>query len=234
VTESANRNAFDECVGAYNEGLQKGLSVSGENKDYFARRRVEWTAARLGSSSHVRMVIDYGCGTGDTTPFLIRSLRPKRLLGMDVSRESLKRAATQYGACADFCHPDAYRPDAAADLIYTNGTFHHVDPSQRGEAIAYLHRCLRPAGYVAFWENNPWNPGTRIVMKRIPFDRDARPLSAPRARRLLEEGGFHVDRTDYLFIFPRALRLLRFLEPRLTSLPCGAQYMLLARKPQEL
>ena len=43
--------------------------------------------------------------------------------------------------------------------------------------------ALRPGGLFAFWENNPWNPGTRLVMSRIPFDRDAITLSA------LERGG---------------------------------------------
>ena len=67
-------------------------------------------------------------------------------------------------------------------------------------------------------------------MSRIPFDRDAIMLSAREASRMLRAAGFTVLRTDYLFIFPRALRWFRPLERFLTSLPFGAQYQVLARK----
>ena len=43
----------------------------------------------------------------------------------------------------------------------------------------------RPAGYFALFENNPWNPGARLVMRRIPFDRDAIMLSPRHAARML-------------------------------------------------
>jgi hypothetical protein len=40
-----------------------------------------------------------------------------------------------------------------------------------------------------------------------------------------------VARTDFLFFFPRQLQALRPLERRLVSLPLGAQYLVLARRP---
>jgi hypothetical protein len=67
-------------------------------------------------------------------------------------------------------------------------------------------------------------------MRRIPFDRDAKLLSPPHARALLTRAGFDVLRTDFLFLFPRALSLLRPLERRLARFPVGAQYMILCRK----
>ena len=42
--------------------------------------------------------------------------------------------------------------------------------------------ALLTGGVLALFENNPWNPGTRLVMKRIPFDRNAQTIS-PRAGR---------------------------------------------------
>lgn len=48
----------------------------------------------------------------------------------------------------------------------------------------------------------------RYVMRRIPFDRDAVPLSAPDASRLFHAGGFDILHIDFLFILPRALALL--------------------------
>ena len=94
-----------------------------------------------------------------------------------------------------------------------------------------IRRALKPGGLFAFWENNPWNPGTRYVMSRIPFDRDAITLTPPEAWRLLQGCGFEILRTDFLFVFPRFLGWLRRLEPRMSSLPCGAQYMVLGITP---
>ena len=79
---------------------------------------------------------------------------------------------------------------------------------ERAGAIDYIYRALRPGGLMAFWENNPWNPGTRYVMSRIPFDRDAITLSAREAQGLIRTGGLDVLRTDFLFIFPKGTGLL--------------------------
>ena len=68
------------------------------------------------------------------------------------------------------------------------------------------------------------------VMKRIPFDRDAKPFSPKRAKAMLAEAGFQIAAESSLFYFPRPLSVLRALEPRLRSLPLGAQYLILARK----
>jgi hypothetical protein len=84
---------------------------------------------------------------------------------------------------------------------------------------------------LALWENNPWNPGTRYVMSRIPFDHDAITLNTRQSRRLVMAAGFEVLRTDYLFVFPHFLRWLRTLEAPLSSIPIGGQYELLCRKP---
>ena len=116
------------------------------------------------------------------------------------------------------------------DLAFCNGVFHHIPLAERADAVRWVHQSLRPKGFFAFWENNPWNPGTRYVMSRIPFDRDAITLSPPESRRLLSAGGFEILRTDFLFFFPRWLGWLRRIEPRLTGLPLGAQYLVLTRK----
>jgi SAM-dependent methyltransferase len=124
-----------------------------------------------------------------------------------------------------------YEPAEEFDLAYTSGVFHHIPVEERARSVAYVLRALRPGGVFAFWENNPWNPGTRYTMSRNEFDADARMLSAPGARRLLAAGGFEILRSDSLFYFPRQLAFLRGLEPYLAPLPLGGQYLVLCRKP---
>ncbi len=223
--------AFDAYARSYDDALAKGLAVTGEGKEYFAGGRVTFLAARLREAGvTVKTVLDYGCGTGATTPLLRERLGAERAIGVDVSEESVAVARERHAEPRiEYSTTREARALGDVDLVYCNGIFHHIPPRDRAGALAEIRRVLAPGGWFALWENNPWNPGTRWVMSRIPFDRDAETLSAPAARRLVEGNGFRVDRTDFLFIFPRALRFLRGLEPRVSRLPLGAQYQVLSR-----
>ena len=229
MTEPA---AFDACAATYDAALNRGLSLSGESREYFAHRRIEWLSARLREHGCRPMrVLDYGCGTGATARELLINLPAASVTGVDVSRESIDLACRHYAdANVQFSTIGERQPAEEFDLVYCNGVFHHIEPDLRRHALAYISRALTPRGYFALWENNPWNPGTRLVMRRIPFDRDAKMLSAPCARRLVDAAGFHVISTDFLFLFPRLLAVLRPLEAKLTPVPAGAQYMVLCRK----
>lgn len=226
-------SGFDAYAEAYDADLARGLALSGEDKRYFARGRVAWLAARLRElGAAPRSVLDFGCGIGTAAPLLVEMLDAGAVVGVDQSEESLALARrTIASERVEFVSLAVFRPAASFDLVFTNGVFHHVPVEERSGALALVHRALRPGGLFALWENNAWNPGTRWVMRRIPFDRDAVPLSPPGARRLVRGGGFEVLRTDFLFVFPRILRVLRRFEPALASLPLGAQYLVLCRKP---
>ena len=89
-------------------------------------------------------------------------------------------------------------PAANSIWCFVMGSFIIFRQWSAAAAIDYVLRSLRPGGLFAFWENNPWNPGTRYVMSRIPFDRDAITLSPLEARQLLRVGGFEILRTDFL------------------------------------
>jgi SAM-dependent methyltransferase len=228
---------FDRYAGDYDAALDEGLSASGESKDYFAAGRVRWLARclnELASDSAprpLRSVLDYGCGTGSTIPLLATLAPQASLVGVDVSQESLRVAERSVGSERVTFSTVSDRPaQPDFDLTYCNGIFHHIPLAERRAAARYVYDSLKPGGLFSFWENNPWNPGTRWVMSRIPFDRDAIPLSALEARRLLREAGFELLRTDFQFIFPRALSPLRFLERSLAALPLGAQYQVLCRR----
>ena len=226
------KSEFDAYAGSYDSALNQGLSLSGEPKEYFAHERVRWLAARL-SDLGVRpvRVLDYGCGTGGTSLELLEQLQARTVVGVDASRESLDVARTTHAAPRlQFETMSDLEPSGQFEVAYCNGVFHHVEPEQRLDALGYVHRSLSEGGYFGLWENNPWNPGTRLVMRRIPFDRDAKLLTPPRARELLTHAGFDVLRTDFLFLFPRVLSALRPLEARLARFPAGAQYMVLCRK----
>jgi len=223
---------FDQFADTYDAHLNQALSVSGEEKGYFARGRVEWLRrCLLEVRERPLSAIDYGCGLGDTSTLLQAELKLTSVLGLDVSDRLLNVArAERSSELCRFKRFDEYVPRATLDVAYCNGVFHHIPMQERASAVDYINRCLRPGGLFAFWENNPWNPGTRYVMSRCTFDRDAVPIAPPEARRLLQGGGFEVLRVNFLFFFPRFLKVLRFLEPQVSRIPLGAQYQILCRK----
>lgn len=227
-----NNPEFDQYAEDYDAALAQGLSVSGESKDYFAEGRAKWLAGCLGKLNHsAGSILDFGCGTGSATPYLLKLPGAKSILGVEVSAQSIKVAERLHGGpTVRFELSSGYKPSGTLDLAFCNGVFHHIPLSERSGAVKYVLESLRPGGFFSLWENNPWNPGTHYVMSRIPFDKDAITLPFLETKSLLRSAGFEVVRTDFLFIFPRSLRFLRPLENLVTSLPLGAQYQVLARK----
>jgi SAM-dependent methyltransferase len=223
---------FDQYAAAYEEALSNALAPSGESREYFAEGRVAWVARCLAETTQrVGSILDFGCGDGATTPLLLQTLNAKSAVGVDVSAKSLEIARKQH-ASAQIRYEaiGEFQLAAEMDLAYCNGVFHHIAPAQRAEALAIVHRALRAGGYFSLWENNPWSLATRYVMSRCAFDREAIMLTPPEARALLRDGGFAILRTDFRFIFPRALRALRKIEDVVYRLPLGTQYHVLCRK----
>ncbi len=223
---------FDQYAGNYDAALAEGLQTTGEDAAYFAKGRVKWMQRWLDQLGVTpARVMDFGCGTGGSTPCLLSLNNVQLHLGVDISDASLAIArSTHTDHRARFEHVDRYQPDATTDLAFCNGVFHHIPPADRAACVKYVWKALRPGGLFALWENNAWNPGVRYIMSRVSFDSDAITLPPPQTRTLLSANGFDVLATEFLFIFPRALAPLRFLEKPLRRLPLGGQYLTLGRK----
>jgi SAM-dependent methyltransferase len=226
---------FDEYAERYEQELERGKWLTGETREFYARERLAWVRRLLDRSGLVaRRVLDFGCGVGFATPDLFARLNAEEVVGVDVSEQSLALARSQYGSDrARFLAPNAAIETGPFDLAFTNGVFHHIAPAERGAAVRVVYAALRPGGVFAFWENNPWNPAMRYSMSRVSFDKNAITITPPEARTLLDAGGFQIVETSYRFIFPRLLAPLRALEPALSTLPIGAQYLVWCRKPSD-
>jgi SAM-dependent methyltransferase len=230
--DTPRRPAFDSHADDYEAQLMQGLRISGESKEFFARGRLDfvrdwWRGS--GRPSPAR-IVDYGCGIGDVTALLAEYFPGSDVCGLDPSSRCVELARERYAAPR--VHFAVFDDGAArgisADLVHLNGVVHHVAPGERPALFADLARRVAPGGALALFENNPVNPGTRLVMSRTPFDRDAVMVPAWEARRRLRQVGLQPIRTGYLFYFPRALAPLRPLERFLVRLPLGAQYGVIA------
>ena len=229
-----SQEKFFDLSQEYEAMLNQGLRLSGENKRFFMEGRVRDLAANLPADFRPRRILDFGCGIGETSRYLAEIFPDAEVVGVDTSANALEYAKREYpDRRVSFMDLNSLSESNTFDLCYVNGVFHHIPPKDRPEAIRYVHRALAKEGHFALFENNPWNPGTRMVMKRIPFDREANILTFLETRRLLRKGGFRPECTRFLFYFPRALRFLRFAEPWLAGFPLGAQYFVLASKEGE-
>lgn len=222
---------FDRYAADYDASLNQGLKVSGESKEYFASGRLRHLRARFDSLNFApEHVLDFGCGTGTATPLLFDLLQVRSVRGLDPSAQSLEIARNRWAHLEAVFATNAEGWGGRCDLAFCNGVFHHIPVAERAAALAVVRETLEPGGLFAFWENNPWNPLTRLAMRLVPFDADAILVWPHEARRLLRENGFEILGTDYLFFFPRFLAPLRRLEPRLAWLPLGGQYLILCRR----
>lgn len=224
--------AFDSHADDYEADCMHGLAVSGESKEFFARGRLGYLASVLAGrrTPPPARILDFGCGVGDVSALLAEMFSAATVLGVDPSTRCVERARGAHTS-PRVSFDALERAEAVrqpADLIHVNGVLHHVPPADRPALVASLRAWIAPGGVLAVFENNPINPGTRLVMSRIQFDRDAQPLTAWTARGLLERGGFRVLEIGYLFYFPRPLRALRPIERYLLRLPLGAQYGIVA------
>ena len=226
---------FDGHAETYDAECMRGLALSGESREYFAQARANHLAAWWSRSGRQppKTIVDYGCGTGDGTVVLADVFPGAVIHGVDISSESIERAAERVTHDrVTFTSIHASEPHIPqADLIHMSGVLHHVTPDDRDTLIEILAAALTRQGVVAVFENNPLNLGTRWVMSRIPFDRDAKPLPPWETIRRLRTRGLSVEHIAYLFWFPRALAALRPLEPYLEKIPLGAQYAAFATMP---
>jgi trans-aconitate methyltransferase len=228
--------ARDLPAAEYDAELARGLRLTGETREHFSRRRVAFLRARLDrrGAPGVRSILDFGCGTGETSLHLAEAFPEAAVTSVDAATEMVHEARRRFPQSNVRFEESGWLDSEGRsfDLIYAANVLHHAPPQDRGAIIASLAARLAPAGVLAVFENNPWNPGTRAVMARIPFDDGVAPLSPRELAQRLAHAGLRLVEQRTLFYFPRWLQWLRPLEPPLGLLPLGGQTYALAQRPE--
>jgi len=225
------REPLFDLSAEYEQMLNQGIRLSGEDRHFFLAGRVRYLAGILPVNFQPKRILDFGCGIGDTTAHLASVFPAAEVIGVDEADKAVEHAAEQFGSARVRFERVEDITSGYFDLVYVNGVFHHIPPGERIGALNLIRRSLAPGGRLALFENNPWNPGARMVMKRIPFDRDAIMISPSEAVRLVLDSGFQRPAlVRSLFYFPRFLGWLRATEAVLDRILLGAQYCVLAQK----
>ena len=191
---------FNKFAKNYDELLNKSLIISGENHEYFSEKRIIQLInyAKIKEYFCFNSLLDFGCGVGNFYNGVLSHLPDIDYLGVDVSNDSINIAKEKFRAI-HFKNLSEYEPNNNFSCIYSNGVFHHIKPDQRKKSLNCIYNSLEKNGFFSFWENNPYNLGTRYIMSKNPFDKDAQLLSPRKAKDLLEKVGFNIVSTNYFF-----------------------------------
>lgn len=224
---------FDEYADNYNEVVNGTIESSGETVDFFIDLRVKLMWRKLNPIANIDIlridnILDFGCGIGNTVLYLQKFFPLSCIKGFDTSRMSIISARSSHSSLdAEFASGDGNSlpyPDSYFDLIYTNGTMHHIHKDQRSAQISELKRILKPGGFLFIFENNPYNFLTRRAMQLNPFDRGASMLTLSNLEDLGNSHGLRIIEAWYYFFFPRVFKFLRPLERIMGWIPLGGQY----------
>jgi len=213
---------FDGHALGYVRDMENALPGVFAEGDYFSRYKVELVAARC-ATRQVRRVLDFGCGIGLALSHLVDHLPAAEVWGYDVSHVSLDHARLRAPA-ARFVSAIEDMQKAYFDLIFVANVFHHIPLEARLSAMRTCRDLLADSGSIFLFEHNPYNPVTRWVFERCPFDEDAEMLKRRAAIALAEQAGLRVVDKRYTLFFPKPLAVFRKLEPMISWLPLGAQY----------
>jgi SAM-dependent methyltransferase len=191
-------------------------------RDFFRRRQVD---------TRKLSYLDIGCGKGELLTLLREDF--EQVCGCDPSPGMLAAGGLSAKGIQTSVQHDPQRlpfDDARFDVITAVCVYHHVAPDLRPSLTREVHRVLKPGGWFAIIEHNPYNPVTRFIVSRTPVDAAAILLRASEARRLLRGAGFQVDAQQYFLYCPERLyRQFGGLEAALKAIPFGGQYAVFAR-----
>jgi ubiquinone/menaquinone biosynthesis C-methylase UbiE len=232
---SPMRAEFDKFSDTYEDLLKDPIRdrFTESGHAFFHRRKLEVLLDFLkkhGLDPSRLSLLDVGCGKGD---FLeLSAPHFCRLAGCDPSQEMLQRIARKSIAVQTQTNPTKLPYDANQfDVVTAICVFHHVPIDARHALLEEMHRVLRPDGVLCLIEHNPFNPLTKLIVKRTPVDANAQLLTAGLSKRLARQAGFAVTRARYFLYVPEKLYArMGWAERLLAPVPFGGQYTMFCRK----
>jgi SAM-dependent methyltransferase len=224
---------FNQYASKYTELLRDPLRGRfAESSDFFHRRK--WALlqdffGRRGISTARLSWLDVGCGRGEL--LTLAGAKFARAAGCDPSKEMM-------AGCGPLKIVHQILPtelpfaDESFDFITAVCVYHHVQREQRASLTRSIQRVLRPGGFFCMIEHNPWNPITRLIVKRCPVDVDAQLFTAHSARDLAGSAHLRILETSYFLYLPEAA-FGRFgkIERLFAKLPLGGQFAVFGQKP---
>lgn len=223
---------FDRFAPQYEQMISEPAREWFAGVDFFHKRKMDVLLDLLARKKRPPKALnwlDLGCGKGD----LLRLGRSRFGLsvGCDVSAEMTS-------VCQDMdvrVQSDPAKipfPDASMDLVTAVCVYHHVPVEERAALTSEVTRVLKPGGWFAIIEHNPYNPVTQLVVRRSPVDESAILLNAAESAARQRAAGLSPMAPLYFLYVPAVLfGLIGWIERLLGRLPLGGQYVQIGVKP---
>jgi ubiquinone/menaquinone biosynthesis C-methylase UbiE len=173
-----------------------------------------WTDQMLARVDTGGRILDNGCGVG----LLCDRIAPEQVVGLDISREMLRHAATLSNQLILGNSQDLPLHSGSFDVAFCRSLLHHLPDA--AAAVREMHRVLRPGGEMVIVDTNrsllSWLP--RFIASRGEhFSHDHQNLCLRRIRALLEPF-FTIEDVLYfgylaypLLGFPDLVHLFKYL-----------------------
>ena len=147
-----------------------------------------------------RLVVDLGCGPGNSTALLRTRWPTARVVGVDNSGEMLRRARADWPEL-EWVHADIreYRSDTSPDLLFANALLQWLPDHE--SLIPRLFESLRPGGTLAVQMPRNFNEPSHRLMRELDARWKTR-LDGVRSRLPVESPTFYYD-----LLAPRAQRV---------------------------
>ena len=237
---------FDAHADGYASGMEDPLKRAfGKTLNEFIEPKIDLLVEELDGycATNSKLcqevkLLDFGCGAGALLIALKRRGFEGCLEGCDLSQKMLDELTKRWKT-GPLPRLHAIKgmplpfPTGSFDIITGSCVLHHIAPAERGAVYSELSRILKPGGRLLFFEHNPFNPLTRLIVSRAEIDRNAVLLKTKEVRQAVTNAGFGNIRIIYYLFFPPRLggALFRSLERFLSWIPIGGQYMAAAEKP---
>ena len=219
---------FDSHSETYRDTLNQLTRITGEGGVYFAELKARYLARALGADFSGK-ILDFGCGIGLLSRYLLRYFPACVLHGYDISTSSIAQIEPDISSSAKFTSHEN-ELDEDYDLIVIANVMHHIAKENQGDAISRLYARLAPGGNLVVFEHNPGNLLTRWAVSVCAFDVGVVLLWPREVREYLRLAGLNHLRRAYITFFPRWFSWLRTFESFLGWCPLGAQYAVMGKK----
>ena len=227
---SKRASEFDQYADDYLRLHKENIAVSGEEPEYFSKYKIA-EVSRCFEQKKPASVLDFGSGIGSSMPHFQHYFPNARLICSDVSKRSLDIAMSRFPEMGEpllISNETIDLPNAVIDLTFTACTFHHIPEHEHLHWLKELRRVTKPGGVLTLFEHNPLNPLTVRAVNTCPFDVNAKLLRADSLRQTILRAGWQGVVVRYHVFFPHFLSFARPLERKLSWLPIGAQYSIVA------
>lgn len=118
------------------------------------------------------LIVDLGCGPGNSTAVIAERYPNASLSGIDSSPDMIRKAKeTLPNVHFEVSDLEAYRIDGKADLLFSNAVFQWLPGARRLEIIRTLMQQLAPGGALAFQAPDNLMEPSHVAMRDAAFEK---------------------------------------------------------------